>query len=162
LPLDRTEEERARFRRVVEAESFATPEEAVEYFSRFYPEDESEAWAHLVGDTGIVINTYDWRRDSRPEYYKLDLTKGPVQTVEGHVSYREYLLMKQRDGELFMHTNDYAVRFTEFTLHPRGGGRLAIEARPATALTRAEWADGKLHVTLNHVGGVSRLIVRAR
>ncbi len=159
LPLDRSREEYNNFQKVVDAERFETPEEAVTYFEQFYPEDESEAWTHLIGDTGLVINSFDWRREAKPQYYKLNLTKGPVETVEGTVSYREYLLMKQRENELFMHTNDYAVRYTKLTLHSRDGNRLKINVRPASALTKANWNNGKLHVMLNHVEGVSRLTV---
>ncbi len=159
LPFHATPEERSAFDHVVRAERFDSAEDVREFLGRFYPPDRSEAYAVLVGDTGVVLNTTDWMKKSEPEAFSLDLTKGPVDRITGEVTYREYIIAKQNEDRLFIHTNDYMEETTELRL--RVEGRPDVRVEPESAVDRRQWAPekGELSLDVGHEEGVVRLWV---
>ncbi len=165
LPSYTTEADRQLFERVIRPEKLAYPEDAAKIAGKHYPPHRSEAYATLVGDTGVVINSIDERRDpqSGPQAYRLDLTKGPVKRVRGKVDYQNYLLLKQKDASLFIHANNFEMNYTSVTLTSRSGKELHADVRPASALRSASWnkGAGELRLRLNHHKGVARVTVTA-
>ncbi len=156
-------EQRKQCREVIDPESFDTPAAAVEHANRLAPPSRSEAYAVLVGDTGVAINSIDERRDPRsgPQGMHLDLTKGPVASVQGKLGFQAYVLMKQMDDSLFLHANNFREQYTELVLRSRDGSALHADVSPADALARSEWKKdtGELSLTLNHFHGVARVTV---
>ena len=163
LPSYLPEEEAQVFDHILKPWEFDHPQDAVDFASQFYPSYRSEAYATLVGDTGIVINGIDERRDPNagPQQFRLDLTKGPVKSVSGEVNWHAYVLMKQKEDSLFLHANNHKVNYTTLRLKSRSGDRLKVEVTPANALASESWDDrtGTLTISLNHYEGADRVVV---
>lgn len=167
LPAFLRPEDRALFADVIDADSFDYPESALAHVRQFYPPTEGDAYSVLVGDTGVVLHSIDDRRDPRAKVqsFRLALTKGPVASVEGTLSYQAYLLMKQMDDALFVHANNFEMHYTHLRFRSRDGRRLAIEdPLPSdNAITSRKWdaASGTFALVLNFHGGVPRFRVKA-
>jgi len=156
--------ERDLFTEVIAAEQFSSPRDAVRHVSQFYGPNISEAYAVLVGDTGVVINSIDERRDPRsgPQQFMLELTKGPVASVSGRLGYQAYLIVKQMPDSLFVHSNNFEEQYTTISLKSESGTTLSVAVIPSDAVAKRIWkeASGELELTLNHFHGVARVMIK--
>ncbi len=156
--------ERNLFTEVITAEQFSSTQDAVLHVSQVYGPNISEAYAVLVGDTGIVINSIDERRDPRsgPQQFMLNLSKGPVASISGRLGYQAYLIAKQMPDSLFIHSNNFQEQYTTISLKSKSGTTLSVAVTPSDALAKRTWkeAPGELDLTLNHFHGVARAIFK--
>ncbi len=164
LPALATEKERSRFERVVNPARFDTADEARKFLNQYYPPEpeDNEAFAVLVGDTGVITNGEGKASDAKPKRFRMRLTKGPVDTIRGSVGYHQYLILKQKDDGLFIHANNHREDRTRFTL--RGGAGLAVErVVPADAALEIDRSSDGRNVTVtlrhDHRKGVVRVYV---
>ncbi len=164
LPSYLPEKERQHFDHVIRPWELEHPRDAVSFANRFNEPSKSEAYTTLVGDTGIVLNGIEERRDPNagPQRFQLQLTEGPVASVNGTVDWHAYAVMKQKDDSLFLHLNNHKVNYTSLSLKSRDGSRLRAEVSPAGALVSTSWdgEEGMLHVELNHRDGAVRMTVK--
>jgi hypothetical protein len=160
LPVHATDAERERFAEVVRPETLKEPEAVREVLARHYPPTENEAFCVRSGDTGVVTNSIDDPKAARPQRFVLPLTKGPVREVRGTVAFHQYLVLKQREGSLFVHANHYADAATQVTLV--GKAPLQVQVTPPEALARKENAGGgTVTLTLTHEHPAGAVRVRA-
>ncbi len=164
LPIHATQAERALFQDVVDPDEFESAQAAMDYFDQRYPAPPkgNEAFSVLVGDTGVITNTQDERSEARPQQYYLNLTRGPVEQVRGKVEYRQYLLTKQMDDQLFIHANNYMVKYTDVELMVSDPDAINIEVKPEVALIDKQWnrQQGVVSLRLGHNTGVARVLVK--
>jgi len=161
LPVLATDQERARFQRIVRPEQLPSPEAIREILARHYPTTENQAFAVCSGDTAVITNSIDEPEEAAPQKFLLPLTKGPAVSVEGVAGYHQYLILKQTDDRLLIHCNNYQDRQSRFTLRCRRPVELRFE--PAEALVDRQWdaEKGTLVVTVrhNHPASVVRVFV---
>ncbi len=160
LPVRATAAEKAVFTSVVDVEEYAGTAEIVDHFNRYHPPVDDEAFAVLVGDTGLVHNTGEEERDRETvpdQSYSLAFTRGPVASISGAVGYHNYIIAKQERDRLFLHVNNYREKQTTVTLHGRTAPAVRIE--PAGALVKKRVAGAAVTVTVGHAHpvGVTRI-----
>jgi hypothetical protein len=70
-----------------------------------------------------------------------------VEAITGTVDYHQYVILKQKEDGLFIHSNNYADQRTTFTLH---GKDLETRVEPPTALLEKKRGDKQLTLTVGH------------
>ncbi len=172
LPPHATTSERDRFEEVADPERFETAGDVVTFLKNHYPPVKTEAFTVRSGDTGVIttgLDTYeqferypDRRTGPRTQHFHMNLTKGPVQSVRGKVSFHEYIILKQREDALFLHTNDYPDKPTRITLQLRDENS-SVRVEPADALEKKQINEQsnrmRLHLSHRHPTSVARVFI---
>ncbi len=101
-------------------------------------------------------------RKATPESFHLNMTRGPVASVTGTVTYNEYLIGKQWDDRLMLHCNDYRDRNSRVQLHVNKP--VNVRVKPAEAVQNQQWSSNRstLDLTLDHSTGVVRVFVNQK